>query len=204
MEDGTSSRTKHAMMPERFVRLLMCVCPPLHPHDLFFDPHHPSHKKHRPTTKSLLSSSPILTTTNTPTHRTGNYMGACQSVSSPKLITLLRIGADGQSYENGPGCCDDDCDRCCGSYSTARYSSRGKCLFPPEIHYTQLPPWSDRKTCLCVKVVFRGPSLLRPIGSHFECSVPPIPFLFYSGISKGSKGQSVSPQLYFDISLHIS
>jgi hypothetical protein len=92
--DGTSSRTKHAMMPKRFVRLLMCVCPPLHPHDLFFDPHHPSHKKHRPTTKSLLSSSHILTTTNTPTHRTGNYMGACQSVSSPKLITLLRIGAD--------------------------------------------------------------------------------------------------------------
>jgi hypothetical protein len=95
MEDGTSSRTKPAMMPERFVRSRMCVCPPLRPHDLFFDPHHPSHKKHRPTTKSLLSSLHILTTTNTPTHRTGNYMGTCQSVSSPKLITLLRIGADG-------------------------------------------------------------------------------------------------------------
>jgi hypothetical protein len=51
MEDGTSSRTKHNMMPERFVRLLMCVCLPLHPHDLFFDPHYPSHKKQRPTTK---------------------------------------------------------------------------------------------------------------------------------------------------------
>ena len=41
-------------------------------------------------------------------------------------------------------------------------------LFPPEIHHTPLPPCSDRKTCLCVKVVFRGPSLLRPIGSHLD------------------------------------
>jgi hypothetical protein len=73
-------------------------------------------------------------------------------------------------------------------------------VFPPEIHHTSLSPYSDRKTCLCVKVVFRGPSLLRPIGSHFECSVPPIPFLFHSRI----KGQSVSPQLYFGTSLHIS
>jgi hypothetical protein len=80
MEDGTSSRTKRATMPERFVRLRICVCPPLRPHDLVFNPHHPSHKKHRPTTKSLLSSSHILTTTNTPTHRIGVYMGACQSV----------------------------------------------------------------------------------------------------------------------------
>jgi hypothetical protein len=35
VEDGTSSRTKHALMPGRFVRSRMCVCPPLDPHVLF-------------------------------------------------------------------------------------------------------------------------------------------------------------------------
>ena len=47
IEDEASSRTKRATMSERFVRLSICVCPPLRSHDSVF----PSHKKHRPTTE---------------------------------------------------------------------------------------------------------------------------------------------------------
>jgi hypothetical protein len=66
-------------------------------------------------------------------------------------------------------------------------------LFPPEIHHT--PSLLRPEDVFVCESRVSGSFLAPAYRKTFECSVPPITFLFYSTISKWSKGQSVSPQL---------